>query len=169
LPLPDWTDPPAKHDHCDDPSLARNFVIDVPPKIWRPKPVDRHTPLDHGDDVDGNIFEFEQRGETFCHPAKPFIIQQDDIHLWDCARDFIEFEKNFVIGVDVNPDVKAPIVGIVKDHWDCFYEAGAKKPILHFEFAIDAGGSPPVCCKKPRHGPHESKITNDITQNSLMI
>jgi hypothetical protein len=41
------------------------------------------------------------------------------------------------------------------------------KPILHFEFAIDTGGSPPVCCRKPRYGPHESMII--MTQIQVLL
>ena len=41
------------------------------------------------------------------------------------------------------------------------------KPILHFEFAIDTGGSAPVCCRKPRYGPHESKII--MTQIQVLL
>jgi hypothetical protein len=139
---------------------TRNFVIDVPPKIWRPKPIDQYIPLDYSNDIDDNVFEFEQYGKAFCHPAEPFSIGRDaaDIQHWDRDRDFAEFEKNFVIGADADPVVKASIIAIIERNWDCFYKAGVKKPILHFEFAIDTGGSPPVCCKKPRYGPHESKI-----------
>ena len=43
------------------------------------------------------------------------------------------------------------------------------KPILHFEFAIGTGtgGSPPVCCRKPHYGPHESKII--MTQIQVLL
>ena len=137
---------------------TRTFVIDVPPKIWRPKPVDRYLPLDYANDIDDSVFEFEQYGKAICHPPEPFINVRTDIHVWERERDLPEFNKNFVIGLDVTPETRAAIVDIIESHWDCFYGAGVKLPILYFEFAIDTGASPPVCCKKPRYGPHESKI-----------
>ena len=129
---------------------TRTFVIDVPPKIWRPKPVDRYLPLDYANDIDDSVFEFEQYGKAICHPPEPFINVRTDIHVWERERDLPEFNKNFVIGLDVTPETRAAIVDIIESHWDCFYGAGVKLPILYFEFAIDTGASPPVCCKKPR-------------------
>jgi hypothetical protein len=88
----------ATDDNTPCPLLpTRNFVIAVPPKTWRPKPVDRYIPLDHSNDIDEQVFEFEQHGKAFCHPPEPFSIERDDIHTWNRDRDFAEFEKNFVI------------------------------------------------------------------------
>jgi len=54
-----------------------------------------------------------------------------------------------------------------ESYWDRFYSPGIMKPILHFEFAIDTGGLPPVCRRKPRYGPHESKII--MTQIQVLL
>jgi hypothetical protein len=56
-----------------------------------------HSSFDYSNNIDGNgnVFEFEQYGEVFCHPPEPFYIGRD--------RDFAEFEKHFVIGADVDP------------------------------------------------------------------
>jgi hypothetical protein len=116
--------------------------------------------MTYSNDIDENIFVFEQYGKAICHPAAPFVHTRTDIHLWDRTRDLPEFDKNFVIAKDVDPAVRCSIVAIIESHWDCFYSAGVQFPILHFEFAIDTGASPPVCCKKPHYGPHESKIIN---------
>jgi hypothetical protein len=51
-----------------------NFVIDAPPKIWRPKPVDLCIPLDHSKDTVDNVFEFEQRSKASCHQPEPFSL-----------------------------------------------------------------------------------------------
>jgi hypothetical protein len=114
--------------------------------------------MDYSDDIDENIFLFERYGKAICQPPEPFAIERTDIHQWDPVRDQAEFDKNFVIASDANPSVRSAIVAIIESHWDCFYSAGVRFPILHFEFAIDTGASPPVCCKKPHYGPHESKI-----------
>ena len=147
--------------YLDDPTTvctASSFVIAVPPKLWRPKPADQCIPMDYSDDIDESVFLFEQHGRAICHPPTPFSNPRTDIHLWDHDRDIDEFTKNFVVGPTIAPTVRSSIVSIIQSHWDCFYSAGVKFPILHFEFAIDTGGSPPVCCKKPHYGPHESKI-----------
>ena len=36
------------------------FVIEVPPKIWQPKPVDRYRPLDYSNDIDHGVFLFKR-------------------------------------------------------------------------------------------------------------
>jgi hypothetical protein len=119
------------------------FVIEVPPKIWRPKPVDRYISMDYSNDIDDSVFEFKQFGQAICHPPEPFLNSRTDIHLWERERDLPEFTKNFVIGDDVEPATRQAIVDIIESHWDCFYGAGVKFPILYFEFAIDTGASPP--------------------------
>ena len=114
--------------------------------------------MDYSNDIDESVFLFERYGKAICHPSAPFSNARSDIHLWDRERDLPEFEQNFLIGSDVDPAICARIISIVESYWDCFYSAGVMKPILHVEFAIDTGGSAPVCCRKPRYGPHESKI-----------
>jgi hypothetical protein len=140
------------------------FVIDVPPKIWRPKPVDRYIPIDYSDDLDESVFLFERYGRALRCPLVPHLNERTDIHLWDSTRDQAEFEKNFVIDPNAAPPIRAAIVDIIQSHWDCFYSEGVRQPILHFEFCIDTGGSPPVCCRKPHYGPHEGKIIMEHLQ-----
>ena len=137
---------------------ASLLVIEVPPKIWHQKPDDRYIPLDYSNDIDDGVFLFERYGRTIHRPVVPFTNTRTDIHHWDLARDSSEFNRNFVINPTASPSVKATIVDTIHSHWDCFYSAGVRLPILNFEFCIDTGGSPPVCCRKPHYGPHEGKI-----------
>jgi hypothetical protein len=87
----------------------RAFVIEVPPKIWRPKPIDRYIPMDYSNDIDNSVFEFQQFGNAICHPPEPFVNVRTDIHLWDRERDLPEVAKNFGIGTDVSPAIRASI------------------------------------------------------------
>jgi hypothetical protein len=101
--------------------------------------------------------------QAVCRPAIPFVNHRTDIHVWDIhvwdkTRDASKFTKKFVIRPNVDPAVRKRIVDIIETHWDCFYSAGVRHTILDFDFAIDTGGSSPVCCRKPHYGPHESKI-----------
>jgi hypothetical protein len=139
---------------------TRLFVIEVPPKVWRPKPTDKYLPMDYSDDIDDGVFIFEQYGKSMRRQRAPFVQTRDpsDIHLWDGLRDKVEFDKGFKIAATVDPSARQAVVSIIEENWDCFYSEGVCKPILDFEFCIDTGGSPPVCCRKPHYGPHESKI-----------
>jgi hypothetical protein len=56
------------------------------------------------------------------------------------------------IGDSVDPATRETIESLVMKYWDVFYKAGVCKTILGFEFAIDTGGSQPVCCRKPNTG-----------------
>jgi hypothetical protein len=68
-------------------TLSRSLVIDVPPKIWRPKPANRHLPLDHGNNIDDDLLIFTQHGKSVrCLPSV-FESSRTDIHFWDCAPD----------------------------------------------------------------------------------
>jgi hypothetical protein len=134
------------------------LVIDVPPKIWRPKPKACYIPLDPTSEFDDDLFVFRQFGAALYRPRPPFEIDRDDIRLFDPDRDMEEFLAGFRIGNDVDPAVEADIRNIIQRRWDCFYEEGARNSILSFEFAIDTGASAPTCCPKPHYGPHESKI-----------
>jgi hypothetical protein len=87
-------------------------------------------------------------------PTRAFLIERSAIR-----NATLLSSKRFFIGADADPVVNASITTIVKSCWeDCFYKAGVKKPIHQFEFAIDTGNSPPVCCKKLHCGPDERKI-----------
>jgi hypothetical protein len=100
----------------------------------------------------------KQSGESFCIPPEPLIDVPANIHVWERERKLPEFTKNFVTGLHIEPLIHDAVVDIIKRHWDCFYGASVKLPILHFEFGVDAGASPPICRQKPHCRPHESKI-----------
>ena len=89
--------------------------------------------MDYSNDIDESVFEFEQFGKAICHPPEPFINVRPDLHVWERERDLPEFTKNFVIGIDVVPEIRTAIVDIIESHWDCFYGAGVQFPIVdHF-------------------------------------
>jgi hypothetical protein len=53
--------PPPLLGHSPTP-IAKIFVIEVPPKLWRAKPDDRYILLDYSDDLDDTVFLFEKYG-----------------------------------------------------------------------------------------------------------
>jgi hypothetical protein len=139
-------------------SSPASFVIEVPPKLWHPKPLNRYVPLDYSNDMDDGVFLFEKFGKAIIQTPLIFKNECTDIHTWDAGRDTAKFEKDFIIGSNVAADVCAEIISIIQQYWDCFYSEGIRKPILGFEFGINTGASPPVCCRKPHYGPHEGTI-----------
>jgi hypothetical protein len=133
-------------------------MIDVPPKMWRPKPANRCVPLDCGDDIDDDLSIFTQCGKSVRQLPAAFESSRTDIHHWDCVRDTPEFEKHLRIGDHVDFAARVKLETMIQKHWDVFYEAGVTQTVLGFDFAIDAGGAQPVCYRKPSCGPHESRI-----------
>ena len=78
-----------------------------------------------------------------------------------------ELTKGLRIGSNVNPHNTQAIKDIVIKYWDCFYNAGAKRTILDYEFAIDTGSCHPIYCRKPAYGPHEHPIIMDQIKDLL--
>jgi hypothetical protein len=114
--------------------------------------------MDYSNDTHDSIFVFEKYGKAIAQSTTPFAVTRDDIHLWDSTHEHDKLLKNFNIGPNIDPTVRSAITSIIEQYWDCFYSAGVRFPILGFEFCIDTGALPPVCCCKPHYGPHEGKI-----------
>ena len=45
-------------------------IIEVPPKIWRPKVQNKDTPQDNSIDIDDGVFDFEFYGKTVFRPKQ---------------------------------------------------------------------------------------------------
>jgi hypothetical protein len=99
---------------------------------WRPKPVDRYVPLNCSNSIDNSVFEFEQHGKAFCHQPEPplsattFMSEIGTATLLSLKRILQLMPMLILRG-------KSFYHPIVERHWDCFYKAGVKTPILHFE------------------------------------
>ena len=92
--------------------------------------------------------------------------------IWNKLIYEAELVRDFHIGQDIEASIRQSIIKIVQDNWDYFCERGVSRPMLYFEFCIDTGNSPPICCKQPVYELHESKIMNkliDALENSDLI
>jgi hypothetical protein len=127
-------------------------MIDVPSKIWRPKPENKYVPLDYSDDIDDEILVFTQYGNSVRRKPVTLASTRTNRHFWDADRDNPEFRKHFRLGATVNCATRGKIEMMVQKYWDVFHEAGVRLPVLGFEFTVDTGGSQPVCCRKPNYG-----------------
>jgi hypothetical protein len=73
-------------------------MIDVPSKIWRPKPENKYVPLDYGDDIDDDILVFTKYGNSVRRKPVAYATTRTDIHFWDTHRDNPKFCKHFRLG-----------------------------------------------------------------------
>jgi hypothetical protein len=71
-------------------------MIDVPLKIWRPKPANRYVPLDCGNNINNDLLVFTQCGSSLCRIPAAFESAHADIHFWDCARSAPDFTSKHV-------------------------------------------------------------------------
>ena len=134
-------------------------MIEVPPKIWRPKVVNKYIPPDYANDIDECVFDFPQFGNTVYRPPSPWVDHdRTDLILFDTAVHKAELTKHIRLNTTISSDIQNRVIDIVKQYWDCFCADGAKRTILSYEFSVDTGNAKPVCCKKPQYGPYESNI-----------
>ena len=68
------------------------------------------------------------------------------------------------MGYQADDFIRHSVLSIIKYNWDSFCERGVSRPVLNFEFCIDTGYSPPVCCRQPKYGCRERKIMNKHIQ-----
>ena len=143
-------------------------VITVPPKFWRKKPINKYNPVPY-DDVDEDLYLFKSFGKSIKRTQKFSHRPRSDLIIWDKLIDNTELVRDLHIGQDIDVTIRQSIITIIQDNWDSFCKRGVSLPMLDFEFCIDTGSSPPVCCRQPVYGFQESKIMNkllDALENS---
>ena len=139
------------------------YLIDIPPKIWRPKPVNRFIPPDNDpNDVDDDLYLFPTygHGALLRHPAQTldFAVRRDDLILWDAAKHQEEFDRVITFPSTLDSDIRNSLTDIIHRYWDSFAACGVSRPVLDYEFCIDTGSAHPVACRPPRYGVHESTV-----------
>ena len=136
------------------------FLIETPPKVWRPKVKNQYIPCTHTTDIDDGFFDYQCYGKTFFRPKTVTTTPstRNDIIVFDGAADDTELESNLKVGTNVDPTFRQRVKDVIIKYWDCFCKRGARRTILGYEFALDTGGAPPVCARAIQYGPHESKI-----------
>ena len=97
-------------------------------------------------DIDDSIFLFEKLGKCVIkHKKKYKESDRDDIIIYNAEKDSQELEDNFKIGSTTTPSLTKQIKSIVTKYWDSFCSAGARRPIIGYEFSINTGNHTPVC------------------------
>ena len=62
--------------------------------------------------------------------------------------------ENLKVGSNVLTVYQDKVKEIIMKFWDFFCVKGTRRPILDYEFSINTGASPPVCCRRPAYGPY---------------
>ena len=135
-------------------------MIEVPPKIWRPKMVSKYTTPDYADNDLGDILDYSKFGRCVYRSDIKWDsgVRRMDRILFDEKEHAKELDKDLKLGPSICDQSKQDVVAVIKKYWDCFVTVGAKRTILGYEFGIDTSGAKPVCCRKPSYGPYESKV-----------
>ena len=135
------------------------MIIELPPKVWRPKQQNKYIPLDYGDDIHDGHFDFKEYGNTVFRPSQEWTRnERDDIIVFEELKHAAELHKGLRVSDKVSAEIKNQVRNIIVKFWDCFCEEGARRTILGYEFAIDTGDAKPVCCRRPNYGPYEAEI-----------
>ena len=94
------------------------LLINIPPKVSRPKQENRYIPVDNLDDIKDGVFDYRQYGKAVFRPAKHWKNRErNDIIEYSEEKDKMEFEKNIRIGKYFSSEHKSIIHGIVKKYW----------------------------------------------------
>ena len=123
------------------------------------KAANKYKPLVYND-VDEDLYLFKTFGKCIKSSLswKPHL--RSDLIRWNESLDLLELERDFRLGDQVDDFTRRSILSIIESNCDSFCERGVSRPVLDFEFCIDTGDSPPVCCCQLKNGYHERKIMN---------
>ena len=136
--------------------------------MWRPEVINRYIPVDYSSDIDEGFFDYKCYGKAvFRLISKWKYTDRQDLISYQEDKDSEELHANIRIGKDASNEHKSRIMGIVKKYWDFFGKKGVRRPILNYEFSIDAGTAKPVCCKEPCYESYESKIIMEYVTTLL--
>ena len=127
---------------------------------------DRFIPDQTLTDVDDDLFLFPSYGSTIRRTISlpPPITTKLDLIIWKERIHQSQLDKYLHLSTNIDPTVSDTILRVIRDHWDAFDEKGVNRPVIGYEFCVDTGGSPPVCCRLPKYGIHESKVMTEQIQ-----
>ena len=129
------------------------FPIVTPPKVWRPKPPCTYKPIELGNnDVDADLYLSPRYGRSLRKdPTTNDVPARTDRIQWDKARDSPILDGFLNIPSDLAPNIKTELLCIIHDNWDAFAPAGARRPMLGFQFCIETGATAPVACRQSHY------------------
>ena len=139
--------------------IASCLLIDLPPKIWRPKVTSKYTLPDYSNDVDKGIFDYKCYGKCVFRPKHSWDPgTRSDIITFKKTTDSEELTNDLRIGASASKPIRTRVIILVQKYWDSFAKKGCKRPIIGFDFSIGTGTAKPVCCKKTTCGFYKNNI-----------
>jgi hypothetical protein len=80
---------------------------------------------DYGSEFNDELFLFPRFGKSL-RRSEPLreVPTRTDIRLWDPNINQDELEKMFMILSTSDPELRAELVAVLQDNWDCFFSKG---------------------------------------------
>ena len=97
------------------------FVIEAPPKIWKPKVQNKYTPTDYAIDIDDGVFDLYFNCKTFFLPKKIWIKSQRN-NLIHFTKDIHqkELQNNLRVRQELDSETCSRVTNIIIMYWYCF-------------------------------------------------
>ena len=103
------------------------MLIELPPKVWIPKLVNKYIPPDYADNIDEGIFYFARYGKSVYRPRGNWEEgESTNLITFDDSKHVEELRKNIIVSTKFTPELQELVIPIVKKCRDCFFKEGAK-------------------------------------------
>ena len=143
-------------------ALDRNSKpVETGRKIWRPQATSQYQEPDCIPDPLSDLEILHKDHGKSLWVNKKKLPPRDDIINFVPSKHNEEIKRNLQWR-DCPDAHKETIESIIREHWDVFAEEGVRNHVRGAMFHVDTGTIKPVCCKPPRHGPHETRVINDL-------
>ena len=119
--------------------------------------IEPETDIDPSESLD---YLYKNAGKTVLKPKEP-LPPRDDIIVFSEEKHRGTLQ-NLIQWRDCPLEHRSVIEAIIIAYWDAFDPSGALRPVRGHISHIDVGDHKPVCCKVPRHGPHESRVMDKL-------
>ena len=87
-------------------------MIEVPPKIWKPKVISKFR-MPENNDIDEGVFDFRSYGKCVFRPDTCWDAgTRYDIITFDESKHSAELKKDLNLGANVSPDISNHIISI---------------------------------------------------------
>ena len=104
------------------------LLINIPPKVWRPKVINRYIPTYNSSDIDEGFFDYKCYGKAVFRPTFQWKdTDRQDLISYQEDKDSEELQAYIKIREDASNEHKSTIINLVKTYWDCFCKKGVRR------------------------------------------
>ena len=91
------------------------MLIELPPKVWIPKLVNKYIPPDYADNIDEGIFDFARYGKAVYRPRVNWEEgESTNLITFDDSKHVEELRKNIIVSTKFTPELQELVIPIVK-------------------------------------------------------